>query len=168
MIKDDSSLNEKIKIYEIGYLLLPAVDEDGVLKEVNNIKDIIEKNKGIFLSEGVPEMRNLAYSMKKSISGKNQKFDTAYFGWVKFEATSDIIREIKDQLDKIENILRYLLINTIKEDVMVATKVGKFSFGKKNEKKKQKVVKDEEKKEKSVDPKTEKELDETIDELVIE
>jgi ribosomal protein S6 len=165
MINEDSTQkNEVSKVYEIGYLLLPTLNEDGVLVEVSKIKDILEKNKGMFLSEGVSEMRNLTYAMTKPISGKNQKFETAYFGWIKFEADSDSLVEIKEELDRLENLLRYLLIKTVKEDTFVATnnnkksKPAKFSFDKKEkEEKPEEEVKEDK-----------KELDETIDELVIE
>jgi len=168
MINEDSTQkNEVSKVYEIGYLLLPILNEDGILVEVSKIKDILEKNKGMFLSEGLPEMKTLNYSMTKTISGKNQKFETAYFGWIKFEADSDSLVEIKEELDKQENVLRYLLIKTVKEDTFVATnnnkksKPAKFSFDKKEKEEKKEEIEETTQEDK-------KELDETIDELVIE
>ncbi|MBU4480400.1 30S ribosomal protein S6 [Patescibacteria group bacterium] len=159
----DTDINATGKVYEIGYLLLPVIAEENVSLEVSKIKDIIEKNKGMFFSEGIPEMRGLTYPMTKAISGKNQKFDSAYFGWVKFEADSDVINLIKNELEKIGNILRFLIIKTVKENTIVAnSKVGKFSFDKKEGKPKK------EKKVEEINKVDEKELDETIDELVIE
>lgn len=167
--EDLTQKNEISKVYEVGYLLLPILDEDGVLKEVSKIKDIIDKNKGMFLSEGIPQVKTLTYPMTKTISSKNQKFDTAHFGWIKFEMDSDNINSIKEELDKLENLLRFLLIKTVKESVAVNKgKVGKFSFDKEKTTKDEKVEDKEDKKEEKVSKKDDKELDETIDELVIE
>ena len=155
--------------------MLPNIEESKVQDESSKIRDIIENNKGLFLSEGTAELKALTYPMTKAISGKKQKFDDGYFGWIKFEGNSEMITSVKDELDKFENILRYLLIITVKENTMMPSKLGKFSFDKKNEsgdkkkddKKEDKGAKDtkEDKKVKKVD---EKVLDETIDELVIE
>ncbi len=175
----DIDINAGGKVYEVGYLLLPTIAEENVSLEVSKVRDIIEKNKGIFLSEGTPEMKGLTYPMTKAISGKKQKFDNAYFGWVKFEAEADVIGLVKNEIEKIENVLRFLITKTVKENIMVATaKAGKFSFDKKEDKleaKKGEKSEVKEKTEKVADEKVEekekvdeKVLDETIEELVIE
>ena len=75
------SNNDENKVYEVGYLLLPNIEEVKISGKVSEIKDIVEKNKGSFISEGAPEIKNLTYTMVKSVSGKNQKYTNAYFGW---------------------------------------------------------------------------------------
>lgn len=157
---DKLSKNEGNKVYEIGFLLLPNIEETKVSGEVVKIKDIIEKKGGAFISEGATEMRNLAYQMSKSLNGKKQKFGSAYFGWVKFEANASMINDVKKEIDELEKVLRYMIIVTTRENVAIPPiKTGKFSF---NEEEKT-----------AVEPVTEEkpvseELDETIDELVIE
>lgn len=196
MTKEDlvkENTGEKIKVYEVGYLLLPIIEESNIQTEANNIREIIEKNKGMFLSEEAPQMRGLTYSMTKAISGKKQKFDEAYFGWIKFEGYAENMKDIKESLDKSESILRYILINAIKENITIAnSKVAKFSFDKessnKEEKKEKAVDETEEKIDKKEENKEEvpedklnpsdgqdeegkisgKKLDDTIDDLVIE
>jgi len=176
MTEEKTLKNEGTKVYEVGYLLLPTIEESKVQDESLKIRDIIENNKGQFLSEGNAELKTLTYPMTKAISGKKQKFDEAYFGWVKFESNSDTIESIKKELDKVNNILRFILITTVKENIMIPSKVkpGKFSFDKKEkliEKEGLDSKEIEEPKKIKVDKEVKAEkkvLDETIDDLVIE
>ena len=183
MIGENNLKNEGLKVYEVGYLLLPVIEDSKIQEESLVIRDIIEKNEGQFLSEGSAEMISLTYPMSKLISGRKQKFDNAYFGWIKFEGSIDSLDKIKESLDKIDNILRYILISTVKENIITPVKTGKFSFTKKevpskdiekvdnkDEKniKKGKIKKEEDKKTKEEKEIDKKELDDTIDELVIE
>ncbi len=179
MTEEKTLKNEGTKVYEVGYLLLPNIEESKVPEESSKIRDIIENNKGLFLSEGAAELKTLTYPMTKAISGKKQKFDDGYFGWIKFEGNSEMITSVKNELDKFDNILRYLLIITVKENTVMPSKPGKFSFDKKNEsgdkkekgdKKEVKEVKEDKevKEKKEVKEGDGKVLDETIDELVIE
>ncbi|MDD2935197.1 MAG: 30S ribosomal protein S6 [Candidatus Pacebacteria bacterium] len=157
---DKLSKNEGNKVYEIGFLLLPNIEETKVSGEVVKIKDIIEKKGGAFISEGTAEMRNLAYQMSKSLNGKKQKFDSAYFGWVKFEANASMINDIKKEIDGLEKVLRYMIIVTTRENVAIPPiKTRKFSFNEEEKTVVEPVVEEK--------PVSE-ELDETIDELVIE
>ena len=171
---EEITKNEGVKVYEVGYLLLSNIEEDKISDESGKIRDIIEKNGGVFLSEGSPEMKTLAYSMSKEVSGKKQKFNNAYFGWIKFEGNSEMIITVKEELDKLDNILRFLLISTIRENFVATSKKkkpAKFSFGSDEKSDKKKESKEEEKKEnvEEIDEeKEEKKLDETIDGLVIE
>ena len=153
------SNNDENKVYEVGYLLLPNIEEVKISGKVSEIKDIVEKNKGSFISEGAPEIKNLTYTMVKSVSGKNQKYTNAYFGWLKFEANAENVAGIKKGLDGNDSLLRYLLIVTTRENVIIPpVKTGKFSFNEgKPEVLKEEVVATEE----TVEAK--KELDSTID-----
>src|SRR3989338_6813909 len=74
------------KIYEIGYHIVPSVPEEKLGAEVSSLKDILEKGKATIISEEVPKLRTLAYEMRKESAGKYSKYNSAYFGWIKFEA----------------------------------------------------------------------------------
>lgn len=106
---------ELMKVYEIGYLLLPSVPEEKLLEEVTAIKGNIEKSGGVFLSEGFPQYRQLAYTMRKLIGGGYENFDSAYFGWIKFEAKPESVSEVKTALESSANILRHILIASEKD-----------------------------------------------------
>ena len=82
-------------IYEVGFHLLPTIDESNILAESLNIKSIIEENSGVVISEDVPKMISLAYDISKTVDSKTQKFSKAYFGCVKFETDPSKIADIK-------------------------------------------------------------------------
>ena len=177
------------QIYEIGFLVLPSISEDDVLTEVANIKAILEKQGADFLSGDEPKLIELAYPISKTFGAEKQIFEKGYFAWMKFEMEVGKLAELKLELDKYENILRYLLIKTIKKDVLVSDN-KRASFAKKDvtitdkEKEKEiepvKIVKKKEVQNQDVeakeveeersDEKEQKEkedLDETIDNLII-
>jgi len=166
----------KDNIYEIGCLFVPIISDKDVLIEVSNIKSVLEKVGGEFLSGDGPNMKELAYPMKKVLAGDKHLFKEAYFVWLKFKADSDKIDLLREGLDKYENILRYILIKTIKEDLLISNQ--KKVFAKVQEDKvikPAKVVKpndpildESSNTDKIEEPVVEKkDLDETIDKLVI-
>lgn len=146
-------------IYEIGFHLLPTVDEADVLAQLSNIKSIIEENGGVVISEDVPKMVSLAYDISKDINSKKQKFSRAYFGWVKFEAESSKIADIKTKTENAPNVLRLLIVKTVRENTMHTPKVPIF---------KKENGREEREDEHAEKPKlTEAEMDKSIDELVV-
>lgn len=110
--------DKRQKVYEVGYLILPSVPEEHVAAEVQNVKNLVEKHGGAFVTEDFPKLRQLAYSMKKLINGRHLKFDKAYFGWVKFETNPVEVPALKAGLEKLENLLRFLLIETVRENTL--------------------------------------------------
>jgi ribosomal protein S6 len=123
-IKEEVSRDEKKGIYEIGYFLISSIPEEKVADIASSLKDIILKKKGEMIGEEAPEKRPLAYSMTKKIGAKNHKFTEGYFGWFKFEVeTSDII-EIKKSFESNDDVLRFLLISTVKENTYLGKKAA--------------------------------------------
>ncbi len=112
---------DKKMVYEIGCLFVPIISDKDVLTEVSKIKSILEELDCNFLSGDGPDMKELAYSMKKMIDGEKHLFAKAYFVWLKFTADSDKLVDLKKDLDKNENILRYILIKTVKEDMLISS-----------------------------------------------
>src|SRR5690349_21318529 len=94
------------QVYELGYYLLPTIEEENVAGEVSKLHDLIKENKGIIISEGAPFLRNLAYEISKKVETKNSHFNKAYFGWIKFEVEKSEILNIQTKVENIPNILR--------------------------------------------------------------
>jgi ribosomal protein S6 len=153
-----------LKLYEVGFHLVPTLSEEQVVEEVAEIKAIIEKNKGTIASEETPKLRNLAYPIAKVTAGVKRTHDKAYFGFVKFDAGSEEAVTIKEALDKKDTIIRFILIKTVKENILYGSKLATRSESIRSTKK----SKEDEGKEPIASPVTEAELDKTIDELVIE
>ncbi len=106
------------RIYEIGYHVVPTVAEDKIELVVDTIKESIKKMQGTIISEDIPKLVELAYSMDHVVENKKTIFNSAYFGWIKFEGNPKNVIKIKDFLDKNESILRFIIIKTVKESVL--------------------------------------------------
>jgi ribosomal protein S6 len=113
--KDISSL---LSVYEIGYLMVPTIVEEGLGAEVTSFKDSLLEKGVVFISDEYPKLIELAYEMTRSIENKKQKFSYGYFGWVKFECTPTQAKEIKNFLEKNEKLIRYLMVKTVRENTM--------------------------------------------------
>ncbi len=114
---------EKSTVYEMGFLIIPAVIEGKVPEIVSSLKSVVEGNGGSLISEGQPVLKPISYEMFKMVDSKKQKYSQAYFGWIKFELDSSKISEIKKSAEKIPEVLRFLLIKTVKENTMYSSKV---------------------------------------------
>jgi len=153
------------KVYELGYHLSPDIKESDIESEVTTIKSVIEKNGGSFIAEEMPKKMALVYTIVQSESSKKKKFNSAYFGWVKFETTADAMQSIKKTLDENKNIIRYLLINTVRESTIAPKRVLLERVVVDTPKK---IIKPIEKREEKKTPISDEELDRTIEELVVE
>jgi len=151
-----------LQVYELGYHIVSTVAEENVPAEAEALKAIVLQDGGSLISEGEPKLINLAYSMTKSVADVKKKFTSAYFGWIKFETKSELMPTIKKAVDAYPNVLRYLLIKTVRENTLFVPKLN-VRTGEKEAPKAKKSIKVEEKKATSVE-----ELDKTIDELIVD
>ena len=108
------------RIYEVGYLLVPSIPEEEVPATYGNLKELVSSFGGIMISDEMPVMINLAYTMQKTVQNVRSKYNTAYFGWVKFYMDAEKILELKKKLDLDPNIIRFLMIKTVKENTIAA------------------------------------------------
>ena len=156
------------QVYEVGFHIVPSVEENDLAEEVSAIKSLIEKREGVFVSDEAPKLINLAYTIAKDIEGKKYKFNTAYFGWIKFEMNTNNIAFVKEGMDANKNILRYLIIKTVKESTLVP-KTAMFTKSESSKKSKVKLKSEQNKEEvKKKTPISEEDLDKTIEELIVE
>lgn len=124
-IKDDIASNDvdagvNQRVYELGYLLVPSITEENLPVMYGNVKELVSSFKGEVISDEMPKMIPLAYSMVKVISNVRNKFNTAYFGWTKFVMDSDKVLELKKKLDLDPNFVRFLILKTVKENTIAA------------------------------------------------
>lgn len=110
------------KVYEIGYLLVSSVPKEKVANVVAELKNVLSKKSASVIAEEAPELIPLAYTMIKKIGTVNHRFDEAYFGWIKFELGAGDIEEVKKTLDLKPEMLRFLLITTIRENTYLGKK----------------------------------------------
>lgn len=112
------------KIYELGYHVLPNLSEEELAKVVEGIKGNLSKMGAEVIADQYPQAMNLSYAIVKEIENKNRKFNTAFFGWVKFELEASKLEEFAATIDKNLNILRSLLIKTVRESTLAAIRLA--------------------------------------------
>src|ERR1043165_9866699 len=97
------------RVYELAYLISPTIGEDKIAESVSRIKALLEKHGAFVLSDEFPRFRQLSYTLVKPIGGKNEKYASAYFGWVKFETEGKKLEELEADLARESHIVRFLL-----------------------------------------------------------
>ncbi len=122
----------KTQVYEFSYLLMPTIPEGDVSKKVTALKALFEKSGSTFITEAFPEFISLAYTMIKVINNKHERVNNAYFGWFKMEAPATVLEAVKMTLDRDDDLVRYLLIKTVKENTLAPKKVAPKREARKN------------------------------------
>lgn len=120
MTENIESTKEGFKVYELGIHLLPSLSEADVQIEFSKIKSNIEKLDGEIISESIPRMFNLAYEIPKTLKAQKKWYETAYFGWVKFELDASKLAVFEKFVKELEETLRYLIVKTVRENTLVA------------------------------------------------
>ncbi len=120
IVTADETKGGDLKVYEVGYLLVPSILEEDVPTMYGNLKELISSLGGVMISDEMPVMINLAYTMQKTVQNVRSKYDTGYFGWIKFYMDADKVLDLKKKLDLDANIIRFLLLKTVKENTIAA------------------------------------------------
>jgi ribosomal protein S6 len=103
-------------IYEVGFHLVPTIAEDGVGAAVENVRKLIGDD-AEFISEGYPQKVALAYQVERATQGKREKYTEAWFGWIKFATVRSRIPALEAALNDSREVLRSLIIETVREDI---------------------------------------------------
>lgn len=156
-MNETSNESDKL-IYEVGYHLLPTVEEEHVPAEAEKVRSAIEAQGGAVISEEMPKIMSLSYEIWKSINAKRQAFNRAYFGWIKFEAEPSVIAGLKNKIDNLPDILRFIIVKTVREETLRAHKIPVF--------KKEHVKEGSEEGSEKKPEASEEEIDKSIDELL--
>jgi ribosomal protein S6 len=159
----DTVKTEKASVYEVGFHIVPAVSPETLPKEVDAIKAVLGKQGATIISEEAPKMRPLSYPMTKAIGQSRATYETAYFGWIKFEAPVGSVAEINKAMDANEKVLRYLLIKTVRENTLYGAKI--LAEEKKEEESEKEAAKPAAQADKPA--LSAEELDKSIDKLVV-
>lgn len=135
-VAENSASSEKTagegRIYEVGYLLVPNIPEENISVNYGNLRDFIVSLGGELISDEMPKMTQLAYTMDKVIQNKHHRFDVAYFGWIKFEIDPSKVSDIKKKLDMDTEIIRFLILKTIRENTVVGKRFMQAGYKRKS------------------------------------
>ncbi len=120
--KEESKISEGMdgKVYELGYLLVPTIKEEEAPAVYSSLKDLVVSFKGNVIADEMPKMMPIAYPMTKVVANVRSKFTTAYFGWIKFAMSGSDVVELKKKLDFDPNVIRFLIIKTVKENTIAS------------------------------------------------
>ena len=102
--------------YELAFHVLPTVAEGEVSTVFKSLKDIITKAGGELTVEEAPERFDLAYEVVQYLEGRNRKFTSAYFGWVRFTVAPDKIVKIEEELEGVKELMRHILVKLTKAE----------------------------------------------------
>ena len=105
-----AELDDESFAYELAFHILPTVAEEEVPTVFADLKAVVEKAGGEIFAEESPERFDLAYELVKHLEGKNRKFQSAYFGWVRFRSTASAVEKIAEEMEANTKVLRHLLI----------------------------------------------------------
>jgi len=108
------------RVYEVGYLLVPSIKEEEIPIVYGDLKELVSSFDGKAISDEIPVMINLAYTMQKTVQNVRTKYDTAYFGWMKFYMDADKVVNLKKKLDLNPLVIRFLTMKTVKENTVAA------------------------------------------------
>ena len=155
--------NDTLTVYEVSYLLLPSLAVEQVPAKVASLKGVLTSAGGQVISDENPVLIDLAYPMTKVVQTVRHKCTMGYFGWVKFEIAKEGIGSVKKNLDMDNEVLRYLIIKTVRENTLLTGKM-KLKSEDRVRKEEDEVLVESPAVEKESTP---EELDKSIDDLVI-
>ena len=123
-----------MQVYELGYLILPSIAEDALSGVIDKIRALINEVGGKELDGEAPFKYPLAYSMSKTIGASRYVLSDAYLGWIKFEVEPSKIAAVKAGVEKIAEIIRFLLIKAPRETTFTFAKAKALVEEKETEK----------------------------------
>lgn len=148
------------RVYELGYLLAPTLSEENIPVEFGNLKELVSSLGGLTVSDEMPKILPLAYPMVKVIANLRHKFKTAYFGWIKFTMDSDKVLELKKRLDLNVNLIRFLILKTVKENTIATKRFARGDIARR------KIKIEKKRSDETAIPINKEEIDKEIDALV--
>jgi len=123
LMSNENTTND-VKLYELGFHLDPAITEDKVSSKIDGIKKVLLDNGAEVVKEGEAKAMKLSYEITKAISGKNIRFNTSTFSWVKFNATVEGIESIKEEIDSDDEVIRSIIVKTTDDDEHSTSKIA--------------------------------------------
>jgi ribosomal protein S6 len=123
MVKKETQMTEDAKLYELGFHIIPTGGDEKASEVFSVIEEIISKNNGEVVKSAAPKAIELAYTIITKIAAKNERFNTSYFGWIKFTTSSEDIELIKEEMASNEDVIRYIIVKTVDDDEHSTTKL---------------------------------------------
>ncbi len=107
---------DEVSSYEFAFHILPTVAEGEVPEALSQIKAHFTNTGAAIFDEEQPERIDLVYPIVKHLEGKNRRFNSAYFGWIRFRLAGEKIQALQEELKNETNVLRFLIVKLTKLD----------------------------------------------------
>lgn len=102
-------------IYEVAFHLVSTVGDEGVGAAAEKVRKLLGDAE--IISEGFPQKLTFAYTIERASQGKREKYSEGYFGWIKFATEADKIPGLQKALTDLHEVLRFLIVETVREDI---------------------------------------------------
>jgi len=122
-MSNENTTND-VKLYELGFHLDPAITEDKISSKIDEIKKVLTDNGAEVVVEGEAKAMKLSYEITKAISGKNIRFNTSTFSWIKFNTTAEGIEAIKEEIDSNDEVIRSIIVKTTDDEEHSTSKIA--------------------------------------------
>ncbi len=168
--KEKQGKNDEVLVYEVSYILLPHINSGDVPAKADSLKNEIISLGGEIISGENPVLIELSYPMVKTVGATRNKVTSGYFGWLKFELKRGEeagILKVKKMLDGNSDIVRFLLINTVRENTLLNGKMVLVNEEKEKKSPDEEVPYEGESTEVVEEKSTTEDIDKSIDDLVI-
>jgi len=113
-------------VYEVGFHIVPTVAESEIGSVLEKIRAALAKGDAEIIKEEFPVKKVLAYVIERAATGKREKYSESYFGFIKFATDKEAVVEFNKALHAMNEVLRFLIIQTVRED-SVAPRRAVFS-----------------------------------------
>lgn len=110
----DGTEEVELLSYELAFHVLPTVAEGEVAGVFDKIKALIAHDGGVVTNEEAPARFDLAYEIVKYLEGRNRKFSSAYFGWVRFTMEPQKVALLTEEVEAMKELLRSIVIRLTK------------------------------------------------------
>ena len=100
-----------MQVYELGYLILPSIPEESLPELALKIRGLM----GSPLDGEDPIKVDLSYPLHKTVGSSNYVVNDAYLGWIKFEGDPEEVEKVKEAMEKMEEVVRFILIKSPRE-----------------------------------------------------
>ena len=107
-------------VYEVAFHLVPTLEEAEVGVVVEKIRGALANAQAEIIKDQFPQKMMLAYVVERAAAGKREKFSDAYFGFIKFSLEREHVALLEQLLRTSKEVLRYLLVETLREEPVIA------------------------------------------------
>jgi len=117
----------ELRVYELGFHLDPELPTEEVKKAYQAIRELIE-GKGSVVTEGAPEMTQLAYTISRQDTSVHRDFDSAYFCWIAYEMSGLNHADVIAAASADKRMIRFIDVLTDKDAARHAAEMRELSI----------------------------------------